>query len=83
MRVTALYLATSWLILQVSDLVFDAFLLPAWSMRILITVLALGLPAVIALSWIYELTPILFLMRKAAVSIPATTNAPQVRMTNV
>ena len=56
-RVTALYLAGSWLVLQVADLVFDAYAVPAWGMRFLITMLMLGLPAAIGLSWLYEWTP--------------------------
>ena len=56
-RVTALYLAAAWLILQVADLVFEAYEFPAFGMRVLITLMALGLPAAIALAWIYEWTP--------------------------
>ena len=56
-RMMVLYLAAAWLLMQVADLVVDAFALPAWAMRFLITVLVLGLPAVAALSWLYEWTP--------------------------
>jgi adenylate cyclase len=56
-RVTSLYLVTSWLVLQVADILFDAFDVPSWSMRLLVAILILGCPLVIIFSWIYELTP--------------------------
>ena len=55
-RVAALYLVASWLILQVGDLVFDAFEVPSWAMRLLIAILILGFPLALALSWVFELT---------------------------
>jgi TolB-like protein/Flp pilus assembly protein TadD len=55
-RVAALYIVASWLILQVGDLIFDAFDVPSWSTRLLIAILILGFPIVLALSWAFELT---------------------------
>lgn len=56
-RVAALYVVVSWLILQVAELLFAAFELPTWSMRLLIAILLLGLPVALVFSWIFELTP--------------------------
>jgi len=56
-RVAALYVVVSWLILQVADVLVDAFELPNWSMRLLIAILLLGFPLALAFSWIFELTP--------------------------
>ncbi len=56
-RTATLYVVASWLILQVADILFDAFELPAWSMRLLIVVLLIGLVLTVFLSWIFELTP--------------------------
>lgn len=56
-RVAALYVVVSWVILQVADVLVDAYELPNWSMRLLIAILLLGLPLALALSWIFELTP--------------------------
>lgn len=56
-RVAALYLVASWLLLQVGDILFDAFELPSWSMRLLVAILILGFPLVLLFSWIFELTP--------------------------
>ena len=56
-RVAALYVVVSWVILQVADVLVDAFELPNWSMRLLIAILLLGFPLALAISWIFELTP--------------------------
>jgi TolB-like protein len=55
-RVAALFIVASWLILQVGDLIFDAFDVPSWSTRLLIAILILGFPIVLSLSWVFELT---------------------------
>ncbi|MDX2412594.1 MAG: hypothetical protein QNK34_11615 [Woeseiaceae bacterium] len=55
-RVAALYLVISWLGVQVGDLVFDAFEVPSWAMRLLIIVLMLGFPLALLLSWVFEIT---------------------------
>lgn len=51
------YAAVSWLLLQVVDLTLEAFEAPSWIMQAFLVVLVLGLPVVIALSWIFDLTP--------------------------
>jgi len=56
-RVAALYIVVSWVILQVADVLVDAYELPNWSMRLLIAILLIGFPLALALSWIFELTP--------------------------
>jgi len=56
-RVGVAYTVAAWLIAQVADLTADAFGAPDWFMRMLIVLLALGLPVALFLAWIYELTP--------------------------
>jgi len=56
-RVAALYVVASWLILQVADILLDAFEVPSWGMRLLVAILILGFPLVLLFSWIFELTP--------------------------
>ena len=51
------YLAIAWLLLQVGDTVFPAFGAPAWSIRALIVFLFAGLPLVVMIAWVFELTP--------------------------
>ncbi|MEJ2257578.1 MAG: hypothetical protein P8X98_11340, partial [Woeseiaceae bacterium] len=55
LRSAALYLAASWLILQVADLVLDAFDASPAVMRNLIVAFAIGFPVFLLLSWFYEL----------------------------
>ena len=54
-RSAALYLAAAWLILQVADIVLDAFDASPGIMRILIVAFAVGFPVFLLLSWFYEL----------------------------
>lgn len=56
-RVGVAYTVAAWLVAQVADLVADAFATPGWFMRMLIVLLALGLPVALVLAWAYELTP--------------------------
>ena len=56
-RVALLYLAGSWLILQIGNLIFPILEVPGWSMRLLLGLLALGLPVAILLAWTFDITP--------------------------
>jgi TolB-like protein/Flp pilus assembly protein TadD len=57
LKMAGLYLVASWVILQIADLLFDAFEVPSWSIRLLFSLILLGFPLVLTLSWIYEFTP--------------------------
>lgn len=56
-RTSLAYLAASWLLLQVLDVVAPVLRLPDWSLRLVLFLLAAGLPVVVLLSWAFELTP--------------------------
>lgn len=56
-RVAVAYLAASWLILQVIDLVIENVSAPSWVMQMILALTALGFPIVLAISWAFELTP--------------------------
>ncbi|HEX5048397.1 MAG TPA: hypothetical protein VFX89_14870 [Gammaproteobacteria bacterium] len=56
-RVGAVYLASAWVVSQVGDVVAQAFDAPAWPMRMLLVLIALGLPIALLFSWLFELTP--------------------------
>lgn len=51
------YLLIAWLIVQAADVILPAFEAPRWVQRALITFLLLGLPLVVFLEWLYDLTP--------------------------
>ena len=57
LRVAVVYLAVSWLILQVADVLFPVLQLPDWTMRFLVGLLTLGLPVAVTLAWAFNLTP--------------------------
>ena len=58
LRVVAWYLAGSWVLAQVADLLFDAFDLSGYT-RFVIAALVAGLPVAFVLSWVFIGIPIL------------------------
>ena len=56
-RVVGAYVVMSWLLLQVADVVLDAFNVPDWTFRFLIIALAIGLVPAAVFSWVFEMTP--------------------------
>jgi len=56
-RVAIAYLVFSWLILQVSDVILGNIEAPRWIFRVILLVLACGLPPALLFAWAFELTP--------------------------
>ena len=56
-RVGIAYAVASWLILQVADILVEAFEAPTFTMRIILLILLIGLPLALFFAWAYELTP--------------------------
>ena len=56
-RAAIAYIAIAWLILQVSDIVFDSFGTPDWVMKTLMFLIAIGFPLAVLFAWAYEMTP--------------------------
>jgi TolB-like protein len=56
-RVAVVYGVASWLILQLADVFGSLLALPAWTGKLVILLLALGLPVALVMSWVYEITP--------------------------
>lgn len=50
------YLAVAWLLLQVASVIFPAFDLPEFAIKVMIYILALGLVMWIVFSWFYDWT---------------------------
>ena len=55
-RVAIGYAIAAWLIAQVAALVAGSFLAPVWVMQMIITLLVVGLPISLMLSWAFDLT---------------------------
>ncbi|HUH13505.1 MAG TPA: BTAD domain-containing putative transcriptional regulator [Longimicrobiales bacterium] len=53
-QITALYLAVSWVAIQVADVLTEREMLPAGAFRLLLLGFAAGLPLVMAVGWAHE-----------------------------
>jgi TolB-like protein/tetratricopeptide (TPR) repeat protein len=56
-RVAAIYLASSWLVLQAADVLISLIGLPPWLGQLVVGMLAVGFPVALVLSWLFEFTP--------------------------
>lgn len=56
-RVAASYGVVAWLLVQAADILLGNFGAPEWVFKSFVTLLVLGFPLALFLSWAYELTP--------------------------
>jgi TolB-like protein/Tfp pilus assembly protein PilF len=56
-KVAAAYIVVSWLVAQVLQLVFESFGTPAWVMKTVLVLMAMGLLFALFFAWAFELTP--------------------------
>ena len=56
-KVGAAYLVAGWLLVQVATQVFPIFDVPMWWVRLVVILIAIGFPAALAFSWVFDLTP--------------------------
>jgi len=56
-RVGAAYMVAAWLVIQVVETIFPIYGLSNASVRIVITILAIGLVPTLIFAWVFELTP--------------------------
>ena len=56
-RMAGLYLVGAWLLVQVAATLLPVFDAPAWVMKILVGILAIGFIPALIVSWLFELTP--------------------------
>lgn len=56
LKVGAVYLATAWVLLQLTDIVAPALELPAWTLKFVLLLLVLGFPVAVMLAWQFNLT---------------------------
>lgn len=57
MRVAAFYIVCAWVAIEVASVIFPGLLLPAWTVRLVILLALIAFPFVVALAWIFDLTP--------------------------
>jgi len=56
-RVGILYLVSSWVLLQFTDVLSSLLPVPPWAGSLVVLLLALGFFPVLILAWVYEMTP--------------------------
>jgi DNA-binding winged helix-turn-helix (wHTH) protein len=56
-QVGGAYVIVAWLLLQLGEVLFDLLDVPGWAGKLLVVLLALGLPLALFLAWAFELTP--------------------------
>jgi TolB-like protein len=54
-QVLAVYLGASWVVLQIADILVDAFALPAWVLPVAIILLVVGMVVILATAWVQSL----------------------------
>jgi hypothetical protein len=52
-----IYLASAWLLLQVAELLLQMLEVPAWGLKLVFVLLAVGFPLALILSWMNQITP--------------------------
>jgi TolB-like protein/Flp pilus assembly protein TadD len=56
-RVGLAYVVGGWVLLQIIDFVLDAISAPNWIVQVFILVAVVGLPVVLTIAWVFEMTP--------------------------
>jgi TolB-like protein len=56
-KVAAAYAVVAWFVIQAASIVFPVFEAPPWTMKAMITLVAVGFPIALVLAWAFELTP--------------------------
>src|SRR5437763_3292655 len=56
-KVAVAYAVVGWLLIQITTQVFPFFEIPNWGIRLIVLIVALGLPIALRLAWAFELTP--------------------------
>ncbi|HEX8679190.1 MAG TPA: hypothetical protein VF683_04495, partial [Chthoniobacterales bacterium] len=56
-RAVVAYVITAWVVVQIATTVLPAFEVPRWVLSALVILLALGVPLVLVLGWVFDLAP--------------------------
>jgi hypothetical protein len=57
LRSTSIYAVTGWCLLQWCDLLIENMGWHDWTLTLILTLIVLGFPVVVALSWAFDITP--------------------------
>ncbi|MCW8845161.1 MAG: tetratricopeptide repeat protein [Gammaproteobacteria bacterium] len=56
-KVAIAYVVAAWLVLQISDVVLGNIDAPAWVFKVVMLLMALGLPFALIMAWAFQMTP--------------------------
>jgi hypothetical protein len=56
-RVAVVYAITGWFVVQIAEIAAIAFGATPWVMKMIITVVLLGFPTTLIVTWAFEVTP--------------------------
>lgn len=56
-KVSIAYVIVAWVILQVADVMLNNLDAPGWVFKFILTLLSIGLPVTVGLSWVFDWTP--------------------------
>lgn len=56
-RVGLAYVLAAWVILQIVDFVLEVIVAPDWILQVFVLAAAVGLPMVLIIAWVFEMTP--------------------------
>jgi TolB-like protein/Tfp pilus assembly protein PilF len=56
-KVIIAYAATAFILLQLTDILAPALLLPEWTTRLVTLILIIGFPIAVIFSWVFDITP--------------------------
>ena len=57
LRTTTIYALIGWCLLQLASIFFPRWGFPDWSLTLVLTAVVLGFPVVVAMSWVFDITP--------------------------
>lgn len=81
-RVGIAYVLIAWLIAQVAELALDSFDAPAWVIKAVLLLLALGLPVALFFAWAFELTPDGIKKKKMSIAVSRLPPIPHANSTH-
>lgn len=56
-KVAVAYALVAWLLIQAASILFPTFDAPAWVMKVVVVVIAIGFPIALIMAWAFEMTP--------------------------
>jgi len=75
-KVAVAYAIVGWLLVQIATQVFPFLEIPAWVVRLVIALVAIGFPIALVIAWAFELTPE-GIKRTEDVDLAASTRQPR------